>query len=480
MAKGNFIKNSFIYTIGDMLPKVITFFMIPIVIKYLNTEDYGRVNIVITSMGLFSMFYILGMDGSVSRFYYKYKKEGKDKSFLGTVWLFLFLYNLSITLLLLYFGKTINSLVFKDVPFNPFFKLMIINCFLVTFTTLPMLLFRLKEQSLKFGLFNILNTIVYVCLIFYFVSYTKQGAEGNIKAYVYTNLLFALIYFALTIKDLSYKFSLNKLKESLLYGIPLIPHAIGGWILMMSDRWFLERYRTNAEIGVYALAYQFGILIYYLISAINKAYVPFFFKTAEEDKNATDIFSNILKYYSVFILTIGLGIAVFAKEIILLITSNKSYFEAYKVIPIITLAYIFEGFYYMAINSVFYAKKTHLLAITTGLTAVLDILLNYLLIPPYGIYGAAIATAGAYLFLFILTYIIAQRYYYIKWNWNSILINFVLCLLAYEVATLGSRGILGSFILKILVFIIYIIILFIFKILSIPKLLYIGKKLFKR
>lgn len=481
-SKSKFLKNSVVYTIGDLLPKVITFFMIPVLTGHMSKADYGIYNYLIVLIGFFSMAYVLGLDGALTRFYYEYKDKGKEKELISSIWIFLLIYDILISIVLLFLGKgIISKLILKDIPFKPYFIFLVLICFFTTFSSLPLVLVRLREQAFRFGLFNIITTIVNVFFIFYFVSYKKQGAEGNLKANLITYVIFSIVYFILNFKDLKPVIAPKIIKGALKYGIPLIPHALGAWILMSSDRFFLNMYRTKDELGIYGLGYQFGMLVYFLIVAVNKAYVPFFFKTAEEEKeNAPKVFEEIIRYYLVIIITIGFGLALFSKEIISIMVPNKSYHIAYTIVPLIALAYILNGFYFMSVNGIFYSKKTYILPVSTGISAVVDVILNYLLIPKYGMYGAAIATASAYLVLFIVTYYYSQKFYYIKWQWKNILLNGSLGIALFYVGKISISSLLLSILFKIALFLVYIGALFLFKILSYEKLKYYMKKILKR
>lgn len=469
-AKIKFLKDSAIYTIGNILPKALYFFMIPIYTSYLDPKEYGIVNTVLSLGSIFSMTYILGLDGAITRFYYEYKDEEKKQAFISTIWLFLLIFTLSLTLVLLYIGKNFNFSFFKSIPFDPFIKLMLFNCFLSTFTVIPLTVMRMKEQAFRFGFFSIITTITNISFIFYFVVFLRQGASGNLKAYVYTNIVFSIIYLFLLGKDLKLKISIPMLKESLSFGIPLIPHGIGGWVLSASDRLFLEHYRTLTEVGLYSLGYQFGLLLDYILGGINNAYVPFFFKTAKEDKNCKNIFEDILKYYSVFILTMGFFIALFSRELIMILARNKSYYDASKIIPLITIVSVLHGYYYMSVNSVFYARKTNILALTTGLAAIINISLNFYFVPKYGMYGATFTTIVAYFVLFVLTYRLGQKYYPIKWNLNEMGLNILLCVVFYFIGSIKFTSGITEIFYKIVVFLVYIILLFVLKLLSFKTL----------
>ena len=484
MNTNKLIKNSAIYTIGDLLPRLISVLMIPIYtnVNYLSMNQKGIVDAIMPITSIFSTFYLLGLNGALNRFYYSDKEEEKRKVLISTLWIFLFVYTLILSIGLILFGQGLSNLIFKGIPYNPFFKLMIVNCFFSTFTMMPLTLFRMKEQALRFGIFNILMTLLNVSFCIYFVVFLKQGAAGNIKGYIWCNFVFSTIYLILTFKDLKFKFSLPILKESLNYGIPLIPHAIGGWIINASDRWFLQQYRELSEVAIYSLAYQIGSLLDFLVGAINKAYVPFFFKTidVDKDKYAKTIFEDILTYYSVLILSLGLGVAMFSKEVITILAHSNNYIVAYKIIPLITLVSITHGYYYMSVNSIFYTKKTKFLAIVTTISAIINIVLNFILVPKYGMYAAAFTTLVAYLFASITTYIVAQKCYYIKWHWKIIIMNMAICLAAYFASTVDFGNIPMNIIYKTVIYLLYISILFMFKILSFEKFLYYKNKILKR
>lgn len=480
MSKSKLIKDSAIYTLGDVLPKAIAFFMIPVYTKYLSTKDYGIVNIVMITGTITSMFYILGLNGSLTRYYYDYNDTDKQKEIISTFWIFTVAYNILLTILLLLFGGRITGMMFKSIPFEPFFKLMILNCLFANFSVIPLTIFRLREKPVRYGIYSGLAIIANIAFIIYFVVSKGQGAEGNLKGYVYSNAVFSIIYTFAVFKDLRPVFSFKFLKEGLKYGLPLIPHSIGGWVLSVSDRMFLERYGTLDEIGVYSLGYQFGLLLDYVLGGINKAYVPFFFKTASENKNAAAVFEEVIKYYSVFVLTIGLGVAMFSKEITLIMVSNKSYYGAMGIIPLISVVSVLHGYYYMSVNGIFYCKNTKVLAVTTTISALVAILMNFLLIPRYGMYGAAFATMTAYVVLFLMTYHQAQKSYYIKWHWRQIAVNAVLCLIAYFAATVTIDSLMFGFIYKVFVFAVYMVMLFMFKILSADKFKALIGKLGKK
>ena len=134
----------------------------------------------------------------------------------------------------------------------------------------------------------------------------------------------------------------------------------------------------------------------------------------------------------------------------------------------------------MSVNSIFYTKKTKFLAMVTTISAIMNLVLNFLLVPKYGIYAAAFTTLISYLFASITTYIVAQKCYYIKWHWKIIIMNMAICLGIYLGSTVDFGNIFINIIYKTVMYLGYICILFMFKILSFHKLLYYKNKILKR
>ena len=208
--------------------------------------------------------------------------------------------------------------------------------------------------------------------------------------------------------------------ESLKFGIPLIPHTLAGWILTLIDRIFLNNYQSIAIVGLYSLGYQFGMIMSLITTSINFAWAPFFMSTAKEKgEDAKPIFKQLTTYYMMAIIFIGLAISMFAKDVIFLMTTPE-YYESYKIIPIIIGSYVLNGMYFMIVNQIFYTKQTKYLPIATVGSALINIVLNYLWIPEYGMIGAAYATLFSFAFALIFTWIISYRVYPIHYEYKRI------------------------------------------------------------
>lgn len=234
--------------------------------------------------------------------------------------------------------------------------------------------------------------------------------------------LFAYLVSFVTVSFLMFKkfvprFSVGVLKECLKYGLPLIFVGLSTTILTLADRYFLKELRDLYEVGIYTMAYKFGMVINIaLVTPFRQAFFPLMFKLAES-ANIKNLYRWFLLYFLSVACWFFLGISLFSKEILTLVTS-PDYVSGYIIIPIITFSYLLFGVRLVFTTVLASQKRTGVIAYSTIWSVLANILLNLLLIPTWGIMGASIATLLSYLFLVVLTYIPQQRIIHIDWDWK--------------------------------------------------------------
>jgi len=213
------------------------------------------------------------------------------------------------------------------------------------------------------------------------------------------------------------KFSFNKkyIKDALFFGIPLIPHALGGWIITGIDRIFINSMVGVAATGIYTVGYQVGMIIGLLAHSFNLAWAPFLYEKLKENNYSTKI--KIVKFtylYNIGIIFLALALSFIAPYFLKYFVSENFYFS-YKYVIWIALANAFSGMYLMVVNYIFYVKKTYVLAWITFFSAFINIILNYFFIKANGAIGAAQATTLTALLQFALTWILSVRCFKMPW-----------------------------------------------------------------
>ncbi|GAB4294796.1 MAG: hypothetical protein Kow0068_19610 [Marinilabiliales bacterium] len=188
----------------------------------------------------------------------------------------------------------------------------------------------------------------------------------------------------------------------------------------MSDRIFIERYFSLKEVGIYSLGYKIAGLSLILSTGINMAYSPLFFKLANSRDSDKSIIRKYNLYLTLIIIFLNFIVAFFSKEILLLI--NHQYFEAYKIVPLINIVFLITALQSFVGRYIKQSKKTTSSMIISLVIASINILLNFILIPLYDMYGAAYATIMSFFIGFVITYYYAKKKcYFIEFDWKIIL-----------------------------------------------------------
>lgn len=415
------IKNTSLYTIGNILPQAIGFLLLPIYTIYLTPADYG----IVSSMQVFSSILIvvfsLAIDRSVYRLYFDHKTEEDKRNYLGTISISLVIIS-GIILLLLFVFKGVISQIYTSIQFYPFFVFAILTAFFSVFAIIPKIYFQINEKAGKFVSISLFQLVLTTGFVLWFIVEKQEGAVGMLKGGMIANIIISPLFLLISYKTINFSFQIKILKDSLSFSLPLLPALLSAWILNLSDRIFIERYFSLADVGIYSLGYKIAGIVLIVSSAFNKAYNPVFYKLANS-KDQKSAKKMLFKYNNIFIIVLIITVffvSFFSKEAILILLDSK-YSESYKIVPIITFAYLISQVSGLVGFSIYQVKKTLPIMYMIVGSAVLNIILNYILVPSYGAYGAANATVFSFLFYFVIKYWYAKKCYFIPINWMQIL-----------------------------------------------------------
>jgi O-antigen/teichoic acid export membrane protein len=191
-------------------------------------------------------------------------------------------------------------------------------------------------------------------------------------------------------------------------------------MLTMADRYFLLLLASDVEVGLYSLGYKLGLVIQaLLVGPFQLAWLPFLFSTAKE-KRADEAYSRVFTYFVLVALFAALVISVLAKEV-LIVMAKPAFRDAYKVVPLVAASYVMWGCYDILAVGIYLEGKTKYLALLVSGAAVLNLGLNFLLIPDYGMMGAAAATLASYALLPAGAYFVSRRYRTVHYEWARVI-----------------------------------------------------------
>ena len=445
------IKNTSIYAIGNILPQAAGFFLLPIYTRYLTPADYGIVSSMQVLNTILAVVFTLAIERSVYRLYWDYKTEKEKKDYLGSIVLALSVIA-TIVLALLFLFKGFVGLIYKSIPFYPFYVYAIVTAYFSVFGLVPKIYLQLKQKAGSFVILSIIQFVANTAFVLWFVVGLKTGAEGMLKGQVLGYGIMFPVFLFIGFKIINFTVNLSILKESLKFSLPMIPALLSAWVLNLSDRIFIERYFSLADVGIYSLGYKIAGLVLILASAFNVAYEPVFYKLANSDdqiaaKKQLFSYNNM---YAMGVLLICFLVSLFSKEAIVILLDAR-YADAYKIVPIIALAYFVSLVGGLMNRSIYQEKKTVAMMLIMVSGALLNIALNFLLVPTLGAYGAAYATVLSYTGMFTVEYWYAKKCYFIDYDWNKIMKGLLVILPIVSTVYITGMNIYLSLFVKLVV-----------------------------
>jgi O-antigen/teichoic acid export membrane protein len=428
-------KQSAVYAVGTVLNRAVSILMLPFYTRYLTKSEFGILEILLITSTILLFVLQLGMGPALFRSVL-YKKKANRRIDISTAYYFLAFFALAVIVLLTTAATPLSLVLFDDPDKAVLLRIIFIGDFFLLLNAIPMVVLRIDQKSVKFATIASSNFFLGISLNILFLVVFRQGVRGVVTANTIAAVLFSAIYFFVIRRELQLIFSFRELKDMLLFGLPLVPGAIGDMVLMMSDRYFIKFYRGLDELACYGVAIRISLVISLMVSAFQMAWPAIFFPMVKE-KDAHITLARIFTYFWGLLVTFGFILSVFSREIITLIATTR-FVEGARVIPYLMIAFIFYGVYYYTSIGIQIKKKTIFFPIVIGITAVVSIGLNFLLVPRYGQVGAGLAKMFALVTLGFGICAISSRYYYIPFEYARLLKVLITAVVLYLASTLLS------------------------------------------
>jgi O-antigen/teichoic acid export membrane protein len=434
------VKGSAIYGLGTVLTRALGFILIPLYTSYFTVAEYGILALLNLILQLVSYLCLMGVSTAAMRMYFDAHASLEFRRRLyGTASLILLA---APPLVLLILGSATYYVIkyfLPTVPFAPHTVIVLTIGLFVPMIQLMNGLLRAQQRPVLFIFFGFSFFIFQAITIIVAIVWLEKGLVGQLSAQLLTNIVFWLIALIILFKHSSLSFSTTVTRQLLTLGIPLVPFFIFLWISNAAGAFLLEQFSGLNEVGIFALASQFGGILLLIGTALDNSLMPYFFKTANHPEAATVLGSLVIKYITL-IGVFGLAIIVFAQPAILLLVRNPEYHGAIDYVAPLTLA----GWLYLVASpihwSLTYSKKTGVLAFIRGVSAVMlvGLLIFFLKNKDMGIAGVIYALLVTNLATVMIGYIASQKHFRIDYAFRNIVLVILLLLSAGLVIALAS------------------------------------------
>ena len=416
-------KDSIIYGLSTVMSQLIGFLLVPLYTDKLGTQGYGVMEVLNTTSAVLGIILAMGITTAMMRFYAGREDEEAKRRVASTAVLFLMVTGLVALLLLELSAGPIASLIKDDQRDCSrdayFFRILFVSLFFNGGINIALTVFRARGAPVRYAMASVAQFLMAVSLNILFVAGLNKGVEGVLYSELITSAFLYVVLMSTLLRRVGLRVSWPDLKAMIDYGLPLIPSGLGAWILVMADRFVLNRLLGAGPTGVYSLGYKFGMVIQgILVGPIQLAWLPFLFSTAHKPR-AAETYTRVFTYFLAVALFAATALSALGEELVLAM-ATPPFHNAYKVVPLVALSYVLYGCYFQMAAGIYIEGKTRNTATLMIVGAVVNVALCFALIPPLGILGAAAATLVSYAILPFGAYFYAQRYYHIDYEWGRV------------------------------------------------------------
>ncbi len=427
-------KHSIVYGLTSSLQSLFGFIMLPILTKYYTTEEFGIYSILLLMSALASAIFYLGASSSLGRFYFDENSETYRKKVISTALVISLIGAILLITITGIFGTFFSIWMFNTEKYTLAIQLSIIGSAALGFIlNLMTLVLRYEKKSVLFFLITIMGvTINFIITLLLLINY-KLGILAPLYGILISNsitLIFLLFKFS---KYVSFIVEKKTLYLFLIFGTQASAAGLLFYLLDWVDRIIIKNILSLSDVGVYSLGYRLGSVInILLVMPFSLIWAPMRMQYANNE-NASKFTTKIISYYSLIGALLILFALLFANEILELFFKNKDYANASTIFPIIMLSLQFYGFQGIVDYGIYLYKKVYVYIVISILGIILNISLNYLLIPKFGYIAAAFVTLITYFFTSGLTYIISNKLHPMRIEWVRLLTPFILLSFVYLV-----------------------------------------------
>jgi len=411
------LRHASIYSLGTVGIRIGGLFLVPLYTHNLTPAEYGIMEYLDLISVFIAMLFSLGLASAIYRYYYGAADEAGRRTVVATTFLTTLFLSAAVTGAMLLLAPTIADRFFHDPVFHRYLTILFVGFGFNAIAEFGMTYVSVMQKSKVYSTIKIARFLADVSLNVWFLVGLRWGVQGLLVSNLITHVAMAVFLYVVFVRPQGLNFSWNVLKGMVHYGLPLALVQICLFVINFSDRFFLQAYSDFTQVGIYALAYKFGIMM-------NTLVVSNFFQIWQaksfEVANAPDaqaFFRRVFTYLVYGLFAAGLAISILAKDLIALV-SPPSYGGAAPLVPLIVLAYLLHGLGTYFELGLKLRDRTQFLGVILVASCLLCVGLYALLIPRLGMLGAVLATDVAFLVRMILVYVVSQRVYPLRFEFG--------------------------------------------------------------
>jgi len=411
-------KHSAIYGFGGLVQRFLAVLLLPVYTRYLTPSDYGLVESLVALTTVLVIVLRLGIQNAFYRFYYDSRDPGVRRLVLRTsFWFTMAMATVGLVAGVL-FSREISTLLFDSSDHADLVVAALVGLWAQMNYEQLLALFRVEERSIAYVTASLANVAITIGATLALVVALDAGPLGVLVG----NLLGTLLVYAALLgyrrEQLGLEFDRGLLREMNRFGLPLVPSALFLWVTNFSDRFFLVTLSGAEEVGLYSVGVRIASILTLVLTAFRTAWAPFAY-SIEDDDEARRTYAYVLTYIVAVTTWVATALGLLSPWLVDWIAAPAFSSSSRVVAPLAFSVVLFGGYVVMAIG-LGRTRRTQFNWVVTGAAAIVNVTLNLLLIPPYGMMGAAVATVASYGTMFAGMTWWSQRIYPVAYQWRRV------------------------------------------------------------
>jgi O-antigen/teichoic acid export membrane protein len=411
-------RHSAVYGFGSLVSRFIAVLLLPVYTRYLSPADYGLIETLIALSAILTVLLAAGVKSAFFRFYFDEPEGPGQLRVIRTSFWFTMASGTAGLVAGVLLAGPISQLLFGTADHADLVRAAFVGLWAHVNYEQMTSLFRVEQRSVAYLIATLINLGLTVGATVLLVVVWEQGPIGVIVGNFTGTLLVYVGLLAYRREQLGLELDRPLLGEMNRFGMPLVPSALFLWALNFSDRFFLVKLAGPREVGLYSIGVRVASAIILFLAAFRTAW-PAFAYSIEDDDEAKRTYSFVLTYIVVITSWMALALGVLAPWLVRLLTTEEFYSAERVVAPLAFAAAAF-GAYIVVVIGIGRARRTRSNWVITGAAAALNVALNLVLIPEFGIMGAAVATIAAYGTLFLGMAWKAQQVFPVPYQWRRV------------------------------------------------------------
>ena len=418
---GRMAKNASLYGLGSVLVALIGVAMDQVLSHYLSRPQFGVLGLAASISGLLSALYAAGLDSAAGRFWYDVGDDpAKRKITIGTFNTFLLVWLAALMLVQELAGPAIYSRFFNELPYSPWGRLIAVALLFNALSAVPRAIWTANEDVQIVVRLRVVASLLANGVLFALLWGWQTGPLAVLVAQALVPALMLPVFLRFAWGRFGFAWDRTVLLQGLAFGLPMVIHLSSHWALNAADRLVLEHLLGTDSVGLYSAAYNASTSALITINlSLNGAYVPQFMRAQAEPNSQRFVGTAILALVGLATLS-ALGFALIGPAVFRLVYAEQYAAAADLFVPLCVGAAA-QSVYLVAVNGLFFAKRTKLLPFLTLSAGIINIGLCYWWIPRFGLQGAAWATAAAYVILAALFVVAARTATVLPWPTRRLL-----------------------------------------------------------